>query len=140
MKVEVNGKNMTVSEAEVKRLMATLDLSEDEAVELFLADAGLVENEEVAEMTAKAKAAGTGAKATGERKERKAPERKPDMVKRAIITSLADFIEQEIEMKDAEINHPHIPAEITNPERMIAFSYGGEKFELTLTKKRAPKK
>lgn len=131
MRVKVNGKNVTVPESVIAQGIKD-GLDRVAIVERFLSDEGITVDPTVAELTAKAKAAGTGAKATGERKERKAPVRKPDEVKRALITALATFI--------AEAD-PHVKnVEITNIERMIAFDFGNEKFELTLVKKRPAKK
>lgn len=134
MKVEVNGKTVTISDAEVEKQMKALGIDKEEAIELVLMDNDLIEDEAAAEMTAKAKAAGVGAKATGERKERKAPERKPDIVKRELIEAI--FMTLVHDDKFGNVKNESI----TNIERMIAFEIGTEKFELTLTKKRAPKK
>jgi hypothetical protein len=130
MRYKVDGKNISIPDAYLEKQMKTLGLTRQEAVDLYLADEGIQGNEIVAEMTAKAKAAGVGAKATGERKERKAPERKPDMVKRAIIEGLDTYIQTIDGVENVEV---------TNIERMIAFEYAGDKFEITLTKKRKPK-
>jgi len=139
MKVELNGKMVTISDAEVEKQMRTLGIEKDEAIELVLMDNDLITDEAALEMTAKAKAAGTGAKATGERKARKAPERKPDELKRELIAAFAKSLETDIEQIASENNRTY-KFDVTNIERMIAFEIGDEKFELTLTKKRAPKK
>ena len=124
------GKRINIPDEFIENNMRGLDITRQEAIELYLSDEGLLENEIVLELTEKAKAAGAGAKAQGERKERKAPVRKPDEVKRAVVAALAEFIEAQ----DGVTN-----AEVTNVERMIAFELGGDKFEITLTKKRKPK-
>lgn len=132
MKYDLNGKTINIPDAVLNKIMATLDVPMDEAIEVYLSDEGLIDNETVEEMTARAKAAGTGAKATGERKERKPPTRKPDEDKRALIARLAEIIE------DGGLCE-HDGFEVINIERMIAFTFKGEKYELTLTKKRKPK-
>jgi hypothetical protein len=106
-------------------------LSVQETCLRYLEDEGLIENEEVAKLTAKAKANKAGV--TGERKPRKAPTRKPDDTKRALIemihsTLLAD--ENSLDIKDVEI---------LKVERLIAFAIGEDKYEITLSKKRKPK-
>jgi hypothetical protein len=131
MKYTLEDKTITIPDAAIEKSMATLGLTKSEAVDLYLSDEGLIVNGEIAEMTNKAKASGVGAKATGEKVARKAPVRKPDETKRELIARLTDSLS---EMGDIETY------EVTNIERMIAFTYGGEKYELTLTKKRAPKK
>ena len=131
MRVAVEGKNINVPDSYIEKQMKSLGISRQEAVELYLSDEGIVKNETIEELTAKAKAAHTGAKATGERKERKAPVRKPDEVKRAIIAALAEFIRT--------CDYGVHDVEVTNIERMIAFEFAGDKYEVTLTKKRKPK-
>jgi hypothetical protein len=130
MKYTLEDKTISIPDAIIEKSMATLGLTKSEAVDLYLSDEGLIVNGEIAEMTNKAKASGVGAKATGEKVARKAPVRKPDLVKRDLIEALYETINLWPESVDAVI---------TNPERMVAFTYGGDNYEVTLTKKRAPK-
>lgn len=130
MRVNVEGKNITVPDSYIEKQRKALGLSLPEIVEMYLSDEGVRVNPAVAEMTAKAKSSGVGAKATGERKERKAPVRKPDENKRTLIAWMFD----ELMLVEAAKN-----VTVTNAERMIAFEYEGENYELTLTKKRKPK-
>lgn len=125
-----DGKRIGIPDEFIEKNMRGLGITRAEAIELYLSDEGIEVAPEVVELTEKAKAAGTGAKATGERKERKAPERKPDEVKRAMVAALAEFISGTDGVTDAAI---------TNVERMVAFEFAGDKFELTLVKKRKPK-
>lgn len=59
-------------------------------------------------------------------------ERKPNVTKSSFVSMIADFLKAQTDMSVADIA-------ITNKERQIAFSSGGEKFELTLVQKRKPK-
>ena len=131
MRYKVDGKNINIPDIFIEKQMKTLGLTRQEAVDLYLSDEGLKESPEVNELTMKAKAAGTGAKATGEKTARKPPERKPDDIKRAMIAGLAEYIDKVDGVSGLEV---------TNIERMIAFEYDGEKYEVTLTRKRKPKK
>lgn len=124
------GKRINIPDADIQRIEKSLDCGLNEAIAIYLSDEGLLVDPIVEEYTAKAKEAGAGAKATGEVSKRKAPVRKPDDVKRAIVASLAEFIENTEGTKNVEV---------TNIERMIAFEIGGDRFEVTLTKKRPPK-
>lgn len=130
MKVNVNGKSVNVPNDFIEKNMRNLGITQAEAIEMFLSDEGYIVNDTVVELTEKVKAAGpiSHDAAIGKAK-RKAPERKPDERKREIIDMLAEFIRDQLAPE----------AEVTNIERMIAFEVGGEKFELTLTKKRKPK-
>lgn len=103
-------------------------LSNRETIERYLSDEGYIIDPTVAELTEKAKANGTGAKARSGK--RKAPTRKPDEVKRALIVALNDFINDYAGTSDVQI---------TNVERIIAFAIGDDRYELTLSKKRKPK-
>ena len=111
-------------------------LSVKETIERYLSDEGYIVDPTVEELTNKAKANkvnGAGRQA-GTKKPRKAPQRKPDYTKRAIIEIIADVV------KDMTVTDltPH-DVEVTNIERMIAFSLGEDKYEITLSKKRKPK-
>lgn len=111
-------------------------LTVKETIDRYLSDEGYVVDETVAELTAKAKINGvnTAGRATGEKKARKAPQRKPDYTKRAIVELLAGVV------KDMTVgNATPRDVEVTNIERMIAFSLGDDKYEITLSKKRKPK-
>lgn len=131
MKRVINGKPVNIPDAFIQNAKVNLDLNVEEAVALYMSDEGHDVAPEVVEMTAKAKAAGTGAKATGEKVTRKPPVRAPDDVKRGMIAALEDYIATFAGGENVEV---------TNPERMIAFAYKGDKYELTLTKKRPAKK
>lgn len=113
----------------------TEGLSVKETIERYLSDEGYIVNEVVAELTSKAKGAGVNGagRVAGDKKKRKAPTRKPDYTKRAIIAVLADAL------IDIEGVVPQ-SIQVTNIERMIAFSFGDDKYEVTLSKKRKPKK
>ena len=109
-------------------------LSVSETIERFLSDEGYVVNDTVAELTGKAKANGVngaGRQSSDTKKKRKAPQRKPDEVKRMLIEALENCI---LTLSMTE------NVQVTNIERMIAFSIGDDKYELTLSKKRKPKK
>lgn len=75
---------------------------------------------------------------TGTRKKPMVPkltkrERKPNATKGGIIAELAQFLTENSDFSVESV-------EIVNKERQIAFSIGGDKFELTLVQKRKPKK
>ena len=60
-------------------------------------------------------------------------ERKPNELKEAIITELAEFLREDAQGQVYE------EVEVTNKSRMIAFAVGDKRFELTLIEKRPPK-
>lgn len=60
-------------------------------------------------------------------------QRKPNATKGGIISELAEFLEKHSQFSIENL-------QVTNKERQIAFSIGGDSFELTLVQKRKPKK
>lgn len=128
------GKRINIPDEFIQRSQKAYDLDLNGAIKMYLDDEGYMENEVVAELTVKAKDAGTNAKNTADKPKRKPPVRKPDEVKRAIVSEIATFVENKL--RDEGVGNT---VEITNVERMIAFEYLGDKYELTLTKKRKPK-
>ena len=82
MKYNFNGKQINIPDKEIKKSMELLELTEEEAIEMWLEDEGYLDNEEQIELTQKAKESGIlstihGAKA--EKVEKK--EKKPKTVK-----------------------------------------------------------
>ena len=130
MKYDFNGKTINIPDAELEKSMKLLGLSKEEAIEMYLEDEGYLENEEVEELTKKAKANKINHEAKAD-KPRKAVkrERKPDVEKENIIEILANCL------KNAGFK-----AEITNKSKLIEFSVGENHYKLDLVKKRPPKK
>lgn len=125
----VNG--VTISDEWIDKQCELLDISIQEAVDMYLADNGVVENSEQNELDTKAKKVKINHGAT-ESKERKKVERKrePNETKRAIISSLINAI-NEIEGVEN--------AKITNVEKYIDFAIGDRTFTINLVEHRKPK-
>lgn len=136
--VAENGKNKTVEieDAWINKQCRLLGISKREAINMWLSDEGYISDETVIALTAKAKENKVGAKGAAT-KPRKKPERKPDEDKRHLIAALADMIQGEEFTGKSGRKLQNV--EVTNIERMIAFSLGDDKYEITLTKKRKPK-
>lgn len=125
----VNG--VTISDEWIDKQCELLDISIQEAVDMYLADNGVVENTEQNELDTKAKKVKINHGAT-EGKERKKVERKrePNEIKRAIISSLINAV-NEIEGVEN--------AKITNIEKYIDFAIGDRTFTINLVEHRKPK-
>ena len=109
-------------------------LTVKETIERYLSDEGYIVDPTVEELTNKAKANkvnGAGRQSADGKKKRKAPTRKPDETKRMLIAGMSKYIAEAY----AEVQN----VEVTNIERVIAFTIGDDKYELTLSKKRKPK-
>lgn len=128
MKYTVNGKTYQIPVDYINKTRRAYGVSVNEAMMMYLSDEGLIEDPTVVELTAKAKENGAGARGAG--RKRKAPTRKPDMVKRSLMETLETAIDELDETRDVEI---------TNVERVLSFSIGDDKYEITLSKKRKPK-
>ena len=127
---ELNGKNIRIPDEEIKKNMQILEISQDEAIQMYLEDEGYLENETVERLTQKAKENGTAkvkAKSDKVRKPVKR-ERKPDEEKEKIIEILQNALK-----------NAGIAAEITNKSKIIEFSIENNHYKLDLIKKR-PKK
>lgn len=121
-------------EEKIKKLMASLKCTREEAIDIIESDKAIDKGERVyfdldkdAEKQAK-KWANVGEKT--KKTERKAPIRKENATKSAIIAEIAQFLTE----KGYEM------VEITNKERQIAFKVGENDYEFTLVQKRKPKK
>ena len=124
-----NGSQKTINIADEVFVQGRKEgLSNREIIDRYLSDEGYIVDPVVTKLTEKAKASGAGVKARAG--ERKAPVRKPDMVKRALIVALNDFL---CDYEGAD------DVTVTNIERIIAFRIGDNNYELTLSKKRKPK-
>ena len=124
-------------ETQKEKIMRLLNCSEEEAEDVIQTDRAIDKGEKTpydlspeAEKIAK-KFAHTQSKATKTRTE--SATRKSNPTKAGIIAELALFLE-----KSAQFAADNVA--ITNAERIIAFEVEGQKYEITLTAKRAPKK
>lgn len=106
-------------------------LSTRETIDRFLSDEGYIVDPTVRELTEKAKSNGINNAGKVSSGKRKAPTRKPDLVKRMLIEGLSKYMAEAY----AEVKN----VQVTNIERIIAFSIGDDNYELTLSKKRKPK-
>lgn len=134
MTVEVNGKSVHIPDAEIKNSMAMLDLTKEEAVQMWLEDNDYAVNETVEILTAKAKENKVSRGAKSEKaiakSSPKARERKPDLEKEEIITALSEFLQEK----------GYISVEITNKSKIIEFNIGENHYKLDLIRQRVQKK
>ena len=133
---QYNGKDKTISIPDKVMTQGRKEgLTPNETIERYLSDEGFIVDETVEQLTNKAKANGVNnaGRVTGAKK-RKAPVRKPDETKRLLIQLFKDALYETV-VEEFTISD----IEVTNIERIIAFSIGDDKYELTLSKKRKPK-
>lgn len=130
----LNDKKIRIPDEEIKKNMEILDLSEEEAIQLYLEDEGYLENEEVAELTKKAKDSGImstihGAKAE-KPKVKVERERKENPTKERIIAEIGKFLCQLDGISGVNI---------VNIGKIIEFECENKHFKLDLIQKREKK-
>ena len=132
MEIKVNNKVVKIPQKEIDNLMKTLELTEQEAIKTWLDDNDYTTNEQVEELTKKAKANGTtkiGARVNVENKKVER-ERKANPTKALIIDQLWQ--------KLAEIEHIS-NLKVENKEKLITFSLNGNDYKIDLIQKRKSK-
>lgn len=135
MKIEItlnNGKSVKIPQKEIENLMNKLELTQDQAIELWLTDEGYITNEEVEKLTKKAKENKADkivvrSKAINTKAERP-PKENP--VKEQLIKDLCEFLKENGELE---------PVTIVNKTKTIDFYVNNRYFSLNLTEHR-PKK
>lgn len=129
-----NGKKYRIDKNKVDNDMTTLELSEFEVIEMWLEDNDILVNEEVEELTQKAKANGSAkvsAKSTEPKKKtQKERVRKENPTKEKLISELAKFITE---------NELATDVIVENVGKIITFKVGDTDFKLDLIQKRKPK-
>lgn len=132
MQVQVNNKTYNIPEDTIKNYMKSLDISEDEAIQMWLDDRGITVNEEVERLTQKAKQNKTDKIIVQSKVEKKKTERKPkeNPLKQQIIAYLFDFLSK---------NDSLLALKIENPTKTIDFIAEGKHFSLNLVEHRAKK-
>lgn len=121
---------MTEKEKTIQNYMSKLNLTHEEAEQLWLDE----QDDNLPELTAEQKAV-EKEMMRADRKKEVAPrkrERKPDADKRLLIAALVDCL---LEASPDEMEN----VTIINPEREIEFRYCGNRYRLTLSKPRKEK-
>lgn len=130
-----------MTEAQIKKMMDTLKISREEAIEVIKDDEAIDHGEKLFELTAEQKKnAKKAVITTGDKRKRSTTpikrERKPDDIKREIIDTVAHNLDRACFGEN--LDHPQ-NIQIVKVEREITFTVYGEEYSLTLTKHRKPK-
>ena len=122
-----NGKTVDIKDEELDNLCEKLDISLNDAIQLWLEDNGYEVNEEVEELTKKAKENRVTATVHGvvAKRTRKEVHRKEDVDKQELIKLFAEALDK------VEINY-----KVTNQEKIIEFEFNGANYKLDLIKRR----
>lgn len=127
MKYKISGKELVIPDEEIKNFEKKYSVSESEAVQLWLEDNDFLDNEEVEEMTKKAKQTRHYEKSDKERK-KTTRERKVDETKKKIINGFRVYLEGS-----------GATVEPLTTEAEMKFTYEGESYTVKLIKHRPPK-
>ena len=135
MTYKLKGKSIKIPDAEIEKSMKALELSREEAIQMWLEDEGYLENEEQEALDAKAKASRITAtihQASAKdvkKKTQKERVQKEDSTKEMIIAEIAEMLPKFAEN-----------VQILNKNKLISFQIGEDLFEIDLKRKRKPKK
>lgn len=131
----VNGKTYHISDTEIKNSMQMLEISEEEAIELWFSDRDIELNEENAELKneldSKAKQVKINHYAkSDEKKERKPKEKKVNPIKQSIIAAIVTGLDN-LDTEDLSVR---------NDEKYIDFTIAGVAYTINLVAHRTTKK
>ena len=131
-----NGKIVNIPDKDIENFQKTLDISKEEAIEMWLDDNDYTVNETVEELTEKAKknrisATIHQAKAENQKKERKPREKKENPLKKQIIDAIYAGLCSNLE--------ENVIIDIKNDEKYIDLCINGLDFTINLVQHR-PKK
>ena len=125
-----NGMSVSIPDAEIDNLVDNLDLTMEEAIDLYLTDHNYKKNKEQEELNEKAKdikAANIVQAGHDKPKEKVARTKKIDENKRELFNSI---ISQLADVEDFEI---------VTADKLVKFKYKGEEYKLDLIKTREKK-
>lgn len=130
MKYIIGKKEIDIPEKEIDKLMDSLDISEDEAIQTWLFDNDYIENEEEAILTKKAKdnritATIHEAKDITKTRAKRNVERKEDVDKEMIIAAVANMLQG-----------MGIKGKVTNKSKIVEFEYNGNEYKIDLIRRR----
>ena len=133
MRYEIKGKKINIPDQEIEKSMKLLDITQEQAIELYLCDHDYVKNAEAEELTKKAKISGAD-KIINRKIVKKVGEtaRKPkeNPLKEQIIADLHNFLLQ---------NSDFVNIIVTNKTKEIEFYVNNKHFSLNLVEHRPPK-
>lgn len=130
-----NGKTIKINEEDIKRLMTTMKIDQEKAIDIWLEDEGYVENEEQEALCAKAKE--NRVTATVHQAKAAAPKQKTQRERVVKDNPDKEFIIAETAKFLATIGVEDI--NISNKGKLIEFTYNGKAMKFDLVEKRVKK-
>ena len=128
-----NGKIINIPDSEIKAHMKNLDLTEDEAIQLYLEDEGYLDNEELEELDSKAKKVkiqhGASATEKTEKKEKKPRTVKTSDEKQELFDNIYHFL----------VENYGGSTEIVTQNKLMTVKVGELTFKIDIIQQRKPK-
>ena len=129
-----NGKNVNIPDKEIEKNMKLLEISKEDAIEMWLEDEGYLDNEEQNELDEKAKKVkidhGASAVDKTEKKEKKPREIKVSDEKQALFSEILS------NLQDVYKNS----VEIVKENKLLTVKIGEKTFKIDIIEQRQPKK
>ena len=127
-----NGKSVNIPKSEIEKLMSSLELSEKDAIDLWLCDNNLEEDEEQIELDEKASKVRIDKDIVQKKpkKERKKPEKKVSDAKKELFNEILSDL-QDIYKENVEV---------LNENKLISVRIGEKLFKIDVIETRPPKK
>ena len=130
MIVKIKNKEVKIPDEEIQKNMKILELTEEEAIQMWLEDEGYEVNEEVEKLTKKAKENKTNVRGEAEKpRAKRVVERKANPVKEEIIMLIANVL------KDYG-NLPISDIKVENVGKIVTFKVENREFKVDLVEKR----
>lgn len=129
-----NGKTANIPDNEIEKNMELLELTKEEAIQLWLEDNEYLENEEQAELDARAKKVkiNHGAGAAERKKSDKPRTVKISDEKKALFSKLSYYLNEFCEENDANCT-------ILKENKLIGLQFGGKTFKIDIIETRQKK-
>lgn len=127
-----NGKSVNIPKSEIEKLMSSLELSEKDAIDLWLCDNNLEEDEEQIELDEKASKVRIDKDIIQKKpkKERKKPEKKVSDAKKELFSEILSDLE--------DVYKGNV--EVLNENKLISIRIGEKLFKIDVIETRPPKK
>ena len=127
-----NGKSVNIPKSEIEKLMSSLELSEKDAIDLWLCDNNLEEDEEQIELDEKASKVRIDKDIIQKKpkKERKKPEKKVSDTKKELFSEILSDLENVYKGN----------VEVLNENKLISVRIGEKLFKIDVIETRSPKK
>ena len=138
MRYNLNGKNINIPDAEIQKSMKVLEISKEEAIQMWLEDEGYLDNEEQMELEKKAKENRITATIHDAGNKAKRKQSKPKTVK---VSDEKQALFAEIHEKLCEYcDEIDGTCEVLKENKLISVKIGEKTFKIDLIQQRLPKK